>query len=74
MRDDFEVNIIERAFQLARAGACHSVNDIREQLTREGHSNVLSHMSGMSIKKQLSDILAARGAKGRDKTDDADEG
>jgi hypothetical protein len=61
MSDGSEIGTVERAFQLARAGACHSVNDIRERLLREGYQNVLSHVSGMSIKKQLNAILAARG-------------
>lgn len=61
MSEGSEISTIERAFQLARAGSCHSVNDIRERLLREGYSNVLSHISGMSIKKQLGAILAARG-------------
>lgn len=61
MNEGSEISTVERAFQLARAGPCHSVNDIRERLLREGHANVLSHISGMSIKKQLNAILAARG-------------
>jgi len=56
-----EISTVERAFQLARAGACHSINDIRDRLMREGYANVLSHTSGMSIKKQLGAILAERG-------------
>jgi hypothetical protein len=67
-----ELSTIERAFQLARAGACHSVNDIRERLLREGHANVLSHISGMSIKKQLTAILVARGAGQTFANDDDD--
>ncbi len=61
MNEGPETGTIERAFQLARAGACHSVNDVRDQLLKEGYPNVLSHTSGMSIKKQLNAILAARG-------------
>lgn len=61
MNGGSEISTVERAFQLARSGACHSVNDIREQLLREGYPSVLSHVSGMSIKKQLGAILAARG-------------
>lgn len=64
MSEGSEISTIERAFQLARAGTCHSINDIRERLLREGYANVLSHMSGMSIKKQLNAILAARGVIG----------
>lgn len=72
MSDNSDVSTIERAFQLARAGACHSVNDIREQLLREGHANVLNHLQGMSIKKQLAAVLAARGATGSGAGDDDD--
>lgn len=61
MNEGPENNTVERAFQLARAGACHSINDIRDRLLREGYANVLSHTSGMSIKKQLNAILVARG-------------
>lgn len=72
MSEGSELSTIERAFQLARAGACHSVNDIRERLLREGHVNVLSHISGMSTKKQLTAILAARGAGQTIANDDDD--
>jgi hypothetical protein len=68
-----EISTVERAFQLARAGPCHSVNDIREQLLREGYPSVLSHVSGMSIKKQLNTILAARGAAQSSANDDDDD-
>jgi hypothetical protein len=44
---------IERAFQLARSGNCHSVEDIRRALTAECFSSVGSHMSGSSLLKQL---------------------
>jgi hypothetical protein len=57
-----KMGTIERAFQLAREGACHSINDIRDRLLREGYPNVLSHTAGVSIKKQLKAILVARGA------------
>ena len=52
---------LERAFQLARAGACHSLNDIRQQLGAEGHENIFGHLQGASIQKQLKAALAARG-------------
>ena len=72
MSEGSEISTIERAFQLARAGACHSVNEIREQLLREGYPSVLSHISGMSIKKQLGTIMAARGVDHADANDDDD--
>lgn len=58
MRD---VSTIERAFQLARAGACHSVADIRQQLANEGHENIHGHLNGASVQRQLREALAARG-------------
>jgi hypothetical protein len=44
-------NIIERAFQLARAST--SIDDIRRTLRQEGYSNVDAHLSGASIKAEL---------------------
>jgi len=61
---DTRITTIERAFQLAREGACRSVGDIREQLLAEGYDRVLDHLSGMSIKRQLNAALAARGIAG----------
>ncbi|MEI5687576.1 MULTISPECIES: hypothetical protein [Sphingomonas] len=72
MSRDNTISTIERAFQLARAGACHSVGDIRSQLTAEGHDGVHGHLNGASIQRQLRDVLAARGVDA--KPDDADIG
>ncbi len=44
---------VVRAFELAREGACHSVEDIRQRLKREGYSSYQEHLSGALIKKQL---------------------
>ena len=67
---DTRITTIERAFQLAREGACRSVEDIRGQLTSEGYDRVLEHLSGMSIKRQLNATLAARGVTaGKDEED-----
>jgi tRNA G26 N,N-dimethylase Trm1 len=44
-------NIIERAFQLARAST--SVEEIRKALRHEGYANVDAHLSGASIKADL---------------------
>ena len=43
-------NIIERAFELARAS---NIDEIRKVLRREGYSNVDAHLSGASIKADL---------------------
>lgn len=64
------VSTIERAFQLARTGACHSVEDIRQQLTNERYDNVHGHLNGASIQRQLREALAARGVISQPRDDD----
>jgi tRNA G26 N,N-dimethylase Trm1 len=44
-------NIIERAFQLARASA--NIDEIRKVLRQEGYSNVDAHLGGAGIKADL---------------------
>lgn len=44
-------NIIERAFELARAS--DSLEEIRKTLRHEGYSNVDAHLAGASIKADL---------------------
>ena len=51
-------NVIERAFELAKSGRHHSVESIRRALTQERYSNVLQHLDGASIKREL--IVAMR--------------
>jgi len=58
---DPRVTTIERAFQLAKAGTCGSISDIRNQLSAEGYDGIHGHLDGMSIKRQLNAALAARG-------------
>ena len=50
---------VERAFELARSGICRNVEDIRKQLRREGYSDIMSHLSGPAIRKQLADLIRA---------------
>lgn len=69
-----EISTIERAIQLARSGSCHSVDDIRQQLTREGYDSVDNHLQGMTIKKQLTAALAARGVRPVGEGHDRDDG
>jgi len=58
---DARIGTVEKAFQLAREGACRSFSDIRERLTAEGYESVFSHLNGMSIRRQLNAALVARG-------------
>jgi hypothetical protein len=44
-------NIIERAFQLARAS--NDIDEIRKLLRKEGYSNVDAHLGGASIRAEL---------------------
>lgn len=59
--NDTRISTIERAFQLAKEGPCHSVVDIRERLTAEGYEGVFSHLNGLGIRRQLTEALVARG-------------
>jgi len=45
------LNIIERAFQLARG--TNNVDEIRKALRQEGYANVDAHLAGASIKADL---------------------
>jgi hypothetical protein len=67
---DTRIGTVERAFQLAREGACRSVSDIRERLTAEGYEGVFSHLNGMSIRRQLTAALVARGVTTPVESDD----
>lgn len=44
---------LERAFTLARSGACASVGDIRQQLKQERFDQVEAHLAGYSINREL---------------------
>lgn len=44
-------DIIERAFELARASA--TIEEVRNALRREGYSNVDAHLAGPTIKADL---------------------
>ncbi len=48
-----QIGTVERAFELAKSGACHNVGDIRQRLKQEGFSSYEEHLAGVSIKKQL---------------------
>jgi hypothetical protein len=44
---------LERAFALARSGACANIADIRLTLKRERFDQVEAHLAGHSIGRQL---------------------
>lgn len=54
------VDLLKRAFELARSGNLDSVTSIKRALTGEGYGNVRQHLDGAGIQKQLADIVAGR--------------
>lgn len=55
-----EKSAIERAIELARNGPCSSVEEIRLQLRKERYANVTEHLSGLTIRKQLTGLIRDR--------------
>lgn len=62
MSDDRRLSTVERAYELARSGRCHSVDEIRTTLIREGYEAVQAHLTGPSIKKDLAALCRAAAA------------
>jgi hypothetical protein len=48
---------LERAFQLAKSGACRSVDEIRKKLSQEGY--YATQVTGKGLLRQLQGIIAA---------------
>lgn len=53
---------LERAFQLARSGKCHSIADIRHGLRAEGYDE--RQIEGPSLSRQLRELMKAAEAPG----------
>ena len=47
---------LERAFDLAKSGACSSLDDVRRCLKLEGYS--LMTLTGRTLSKQLRDLIS----------------
>jgi len=56
---------VGRAFDLARSGGCHNLDDIRRQLKAEGYASIAEHFSGPTIKKQLTAAIRKRTTLGQ---------
>ena len=57
---DYSITPLERAFQLAKASSCASVDDIKQRQRAEGHS--IAQITGRVLRKQLQALIqAARG-------------
>lgn len=48
--------ILERAFELARSGACPGLPDLTRQLKAEGYGGVSTALAGLSLRKQLREL------------------
>lgn len=49
----FRPTTIERAYELARSGACRTVGDIKAKLQAEGHERVQDRLYGGSLTSAL---------------------
>ncbi len=47
---------LERAFDLARSGDCHTIPELRKRLKAEGHSE--QQISGSVLMRQLRELFA----------------
>jgi hypothetical protein len=54
------LSTVERALELARSGACRTVEDIRRVLKAERCDSVDQHLGGGTLGKQIRAVLAER--------------
>lgn len=50
-------NPVERAFALARSGACRDLRDLERKLRHEGLANASQHLSGRLLRRQVSEAI-----------------
>jgi hypothetical protein len=50
---------LERAYELARSGACANVDDVAKTLKREGYYDVRSQLSGPKLRRTLNAMCYA---------------
>ena len=53
----YPINVIERAYQLARTGEFAKVEHIERRLTREGYTSVADHLGGKMMRRELNDMM-----------------
>ena len=51
---------LERAFQIAASPRCHSMDELRFQLSREGFHDHVRALFGVSMRQQLQALIAQR--------------
>ena len=52
-----DVALLERAFALARSGACASMAELAKALKNEKYSGVDAHLTGPSLRLQLRELM-----------------
>ncbi len=55
----FRPTTIERAYELAKSGACRTVSDIKTRLQAEGHERVQDRLYGGSLTSALRKLCTA---------------
>ena len=55
----FRPTTLERAYELARSGACRTVGDIKAKLQAEGHKRVQDRLYGGSLTSALRKLCTA---------------
>jgi hypothetical protein len=55
----FRPTTLERAYELARSGACRTVGDIKAKLQAEGHERVQDRLYGGSLTSALRKLCIA---------------
>lgn len=53
------LSVLERAYQLARAGCATNIGEIKKILRDEGYFNVDGHLAGPALAKDLRDLCKA---------------
>jgi hypothetical protein len=51
------LSTVERAFEIARSGVSPSIDDLKRRLKREGYDSVDAHLTGSSIKRELTLLI-----------------
>ena len=59
MSNNFRPTTLERAYELARSGACRTVGDIKTRLQQEGHERVQDRLYGGSLTSALRKLCVA---------------
>ena len=51
-----DTHIVERAFQLAKAGECRNVEEIKHRLKAENYLDIHAQLAGSAIRQQLMEL------------------